>query len=51
MIFENYLADFYDFHRRFLICATITRIIDCNDFDIQFIIYLLSKLKKQNYKL
>lgn len=47
MIFENYLANFYDFHRRFSIDAT-TQIIDCNEFDVKFIIHRLSKLKKHN---
>ena len=42
--------NFYDFHRRFLIVAT-THITDRNKFNIKFIIYLLSKLKKLNYKL
>ena len=42
--------DFDDFHRQFSIDAT-THITDCNKFDIKFIIYPLSKLKKLNYKL
>ena len=55
MIFENYLAffrrvRFYDFYCQFLIDAT-THIIDCNEFDVKFIFYLLRKLKKLNYKL
>ena len=50
MIFENYLASFYDFHRWFSIEAT-TQIIDCNKFDVKFIIYQLSKLNNFNYRL
>lgn len=50
MIFENYLADFYDFHYQFLI-DIITHITDCNKFDVKYIIHLSSKLKKLNYKL
>ena len=41
--------DFYDFHCRFSINA-ITHITDRNEFDVKFIIYPLSKLKKLNYK-
>ena len=41
--------DFYNFHRQFSIDA-ITHITDCNEFDVKFIIYPLSKLKKLNYK-
>lgn len=48
MIFENYWANFHDFHRWFLIDIT-TQIINCNEFDIKFIIYQLNKLKKLNY--
>lgn len=33
MNFKNYLADFYDFHRRFLIDTTI-HITDCNEFNV-----------------
>ena len=41
--------DFYDFHHWFSINAT-THSTDCNEFDVKFIIHLLSKLKKLNYK-
>ena len=54
MIFENYpvlgRVDFYDFYCQFLVNVT-TYITDHNKFDVKFIIYLLSKLKKLNYKL
>ena len=42
--------NFYDFYYQFSIDA-ITHITDCNKFDVKFIILLLSKLKKPNYKL
>ena len=41
--------DLYDFHHRFSIDAT-TYITDCNQFNIKFIIHLLSKQKKLNHK-
>lgn len=50
MIFEIYSINFYNFHHQFSIDAII-HITDCNKFDIKFIIYLLSKKKKLNYKL
>ena len=50
MIFENYPANFYNFHYQSWINAT-TQINDHNEFDVKFIIPQLRKLKKLNYKL
>ena len=50
MIFENYLASFYNFHCQFSIDA-ITQVTNCNKFDMKFIIHQLSNLKKLKYRL
>lgn len=50
MIFENYLADFYDFYYQFSSNAII-HITDYKEFNIKFIIYPLKILKKLNNEL